>query len=370
MSKAFDTVTRAELLEELEKILDRDELHIIYLLIGSMKLQVKYETNAGRLFDTNVGVPQGDSLSPTLFTLYLAFALQYTETTASPPQDHDYVQRDKPISKPYTNIIPQHLTDHTYTNFDLGVTIDLQYADDTGWVSTDSNATNYIKNTLPAKLKKANLNINEDKTEEYEVTRKGSEEWKKCKYLGSLLDTEEDIKRRKCLAMDAFSHYTHSLTSNKIDLKTRMRLFNAYITSIFLYNSELWTLTKKLENTVDVFQRRLYRKILKIRWPHVIRNTDLYERVEEKPWSDKIRTRRLLWMGHIQRLPADTPARLAVAERLRPARRPQGGQKSYWVSLVNKDLSSMHLSPFGSTASFSESGNRKIWRSRILNEQA
>ena len=115
--------------------------------------------------------------------------------------------------------------------------------------------------------------------------------------------------------MDAFSHYTHSLTSNKIDLKTRMRLFNAYITSIFLYNSELWTLTKKLENTVDVFQRRLYRKILKIRWPHVIRNTDLYERVEEKPWSDKIRTRRLLWMGHIQRLPADTPARLAVAAR-------------------------------------------------------
>ncbi len=28
-----------------------------------------------------------------------------------------------------------------------------------------------------------------------------------------------------------------------------------------MYNSELWTLTKKLENTVDIFQRLLKRKI-------------------------------------------------------------------------------------------------------------
>ena len=41
--------------------------------------------------------------------------------------------------------------------------------------------------------------INASKTEEYEIIRKGNEKWKKCKLLGSLLDTEKDIHRRKLL---------------------------------------------------------------------------------------------------------------------------------------------------------------------------
>ena len=38
----------------------------------------------------------------------------------------------------------------------------------------------------------------------------------------------------------AFKTYEYVLTSN-IDLITRMRIFRAYVTSVFLYNSELWT---------------------------------------------------------------------------------------------------------------------------------
>ena len=48
--------------------------------------------------------------------------------------------------------------------------------------------------------------------------------------------------------------------TNKISLSTRIRAFNAYVTSIFLYNSELWTLTKNKENKIDTFQRNLLRK--------------------------------------------------------------------------------------------------------------
>ena len=33
--------------------------------------------------------------------------------------------------------------------------------------------------------------------EEYEIKRGGEEERKKCKYLGSLIDTEEDLKEGK-----------------------------------------------------------------------------------------------------------------------------------------------------------------------------
>ena len=39
------------------------------------------------------------------------------------------------------------------------------------------------------------LHVNESKTERYHIQRGGEDAWKKCKYLGSLRDTEEDIKR-------------------------------------------------------------------------------------------------------------------------------------------------------------------------------
>ena len=44
--------------------------------------------------------------------------------------------------------------------------------------------------------------INKGKIEQYLINR-GTDEWRKCKYLGSMLDTNEDIKQRKVLAINA-----------------------------------------------------------------------------------------------------------------------------------------------------------------------
>ena len=47
------------------------------------------------------------------------------------------------------------------------------------------------------KLEDRNLQINESKMEKCYIEQKGNEAWKECKILGSLLDTEKDINRRK-----------------------------------------------------------------------------------------------------------------------------------------------------------------------------
>ncbi len=47
--------------------------------------------------------------------------------------------------------------------------------------------------------KKLYIHVDIEKTEEYNVRKKGAEEWKKCKYPGSHFDTETDINRRKGL---------------------------------------------------------------------------------------------------------------------------------------------------------------------------
>ena len=70
MSKAFDTVRRNDLIEIIEPILDKDELHLIKILIEDVTLQVKIgkTTVTGEEITTNIGVPQGDCLSPILLS--------------------------------------------------------------------------------------------------------------------------------------------------------------------------------------------------------------------------------------------------------------------------------------------------------------
>ena len=95
MSKAFDTVDKGKLFKILKEILNDDELHLMKVLIQDVKLQVRIGNQSGDTFNTNIGVPQGDCLSPVLFTLYLANALEEIkrEGTELPKrlQDHDYI---------------------------------------------------------------------------------------------------------------------------------------------------------------------------------------------------------------------------------------------------------------------------------------
>ena len=122
--------------------------------------------------------------------------------------------------------------------------IDQKYADDITLATTAKQRITYsIKETTPSTLAKRYLVINESKTEEYEIIRQGKEKWKKCKLLGSLPDMEKDT-HRQILAIDAFKTLNTIFDSRKISNSVKIRTFNVYVASVFLYNSELWILTK------------------------------------------------------------------------------------------------------------------------------
>ncbi len=124
------------------------------------------------------------------------------------------------------------------------------------------------KKKTSKQLKKRNLQINEEKTKNYPVRREGNEKWKTCKLVGSILDTEKDMNRRKTLALCAHIKLKYIPESKKNTIKIKVKVFNAFVRSIFMYNSELRTLTKKLENTVNIFQRLLLRRIINVKWPN------------------------------------------------------------------------------------------------------
>ena len=85
-----------------------------------------------------------------------------------------------------TTITAQNITDYI---------IDQQYADDIGFINNNKNIiSKAIKNIAPI-LKEKNINYKRNKNNTaYNEQNTHTNDWKKCIYLGTLLDTETDIE--------------------------------------------------------------------------------------------------------------------------------------------------------------------------------
>ena len=125
MSKAFDTVDRKKLFEELDDILEDDELHLLSKITNQPELKVKLRDTVGESFKTNTGIMQGDCLSAVLFVLYLAKCLRLPTKTKM-----------------------------------KGFCIKPKYADDLTFIGTSKIEIDEIEAKIPVQLRKYNLEIN------------------------------------------------------------------------------------------------------------------------------------------------------------------------------------------------------------------
>ena len=201
MSKAFDSINRALLINDLQSVIDPDELHLIKILLN-VQLAVKCGKAQSKYFETDIGAPQGDCASANEFTFYLAKSLTERNNTIQ-HIEHSYFSNH---IKKQNIIISQEHTEHSYTIPTLvnHIDIDHEYADDISKITSNYSSIQYLKYHLPQQLQKRDLTINKTKTEEYIITQKKKCDngWRSCKLLGSLLNTENDIKRGKGFAIN------------------------------------------------------------------------------------------------------------------------------------------------------------------------
>ena len=187
-------------------------------------LEPRLSTGECHAFATSIGTPQGDSLSPVLFTVYLEAAL-----------------RD----------LRSHLPTRPQT--DANLPLDVEYADDTDFISTSRLFLDDIERIAPACLAEWSLTINASKTERFSVCRHADrvdEEWRMTRKLGSLLGEAEDVARRKQLANVAFRKLsTVWFRRSRISLPLRLRLYESFVVPVLIYNMGTW-------GTVIGMQRR------------------------------------------------------------------------------------------------------------------
>ncbi|GFR95291.1 endonuclease-reverse transcriptase [Elysia marginata] len=298
MSAAFDTINRSQILDILKAIIKEDELRIVRFLLSNTEINTKINGSSKAMpFMSNVGTPQGDSRSPVLFTIYLENALREIRTTLPEPNSS------------YGREIPSEIA----------------YADDIDLIGHDYANIAKIQETL----EKYQLKVNTDKTE-FTLLSKNEEDWKKVKKVGSLIDDNEDIERRKQLSSTALSRLNNLwLKDNKIKTATKIHLYKSLVKSILLYNCSTWALTHTEEEKLNAFHRKQLKKILNIKFPVKITNKSLYKNCQEKPLSLQILESRWKLFGHILRRHRDIPANKQLVHIFHSMwQKPQGKTKN------------------------------------------
>ena len=75
------------------------------------------------------------------------------------------------------------------------ININPKYADYISFIRSDEGKIHEVERFIPPMLNKNNLEINKSKIEK----KRNGELWKKCKYVGSRIDTKTDILQRKIM---------------------------------------------------------------------------------------------------------------------------------------------------------------------------
>ena len=107
------------------------------------------------------------------------------------------------------------------------------------------------------------------------------------------------------------------------------------------YGAEAWTLKKKEEQTVLIFERKVFRRIY---GPE-------YENGERKSWTNReldemskgesivkwIKGQKISWLGHLERMQEDRMPKKIFTQKLEWTRR-RGRPRKRWKEKVERDL--------------------------------
>ena len=122
---------------------------------------------------------------------------------------------------------------------------------------------------------------------------RGKEEWRKSKFLGFKLGTKEDIQHRMCLACVSFNKFKKIWNAKKhIDMNTKLKIYDATVIPVFLYNSCTWASTKSDMEKLDRLHRKHLKQIMNLKWPKKIRNERLYHLANVGKVSDRVKLAR------------------------------------------------------------------------------
>ena len=211
-------------------------ISIVQSIYQGMFCRVVHSGQISESFEVKTGVRQGCLLSPFLFLLVI-----------------DWIM--KSVTSNRNNGIQWTLL----TQLD-----DLDFADDLALLSHNKKQMQNKTDLLKVVSEKTGLKINKGKTEVMKIN---------TSVTTPITVVGEHVKDQG---------------STEISTGTKLIIFNSNVRSVLLYGCETWRTTKALHQKIQCFVNTCLRRILGIRWPNRISNTDLWERAGQEPLAKQI----------------------------------------------------------------------------------
>ena len=324
--QAYDSVDRVKLLNGLDELgIPTKLIRLIKATMDKSASKVRVGKEATDIFQTQSGLRQGDGLAPVLFNLSLELVIRKLK-----------IVTNSTLLTKSTQLVA--------------------YADDINIIARTEPDARQIFLELDNAAREMGLSINENKTKYMITTRKNRptrqnktfgdfniENVTDFTYLGASLSNTNDegreIQTRIMAANRTYFSLTPILTNRKVHRLSKIRLYKTTIRPVLSFGCETWTLTKKLEETIDIFERKILRRIYgptqdangwRIRYNH-----ELYSLYDDIRASDYIKYLKLQWAGHVNRMNDERIPKKTFVGRA-SGQRPVGKPRRRWADSVDE----------------------------------
>lgn len=370
--KAFDSVDRAAMLDILGKY--GVPAHLIRL-IGMLHTNVRVKLTVGGVevvFDSTVGVKQGDNMAPVLFLFVIQAAMETLEPILEehglPPlrfctaPDSVLTGRNVRADGDCFDLRSGLYADDAGTAFltraDLecgarllkshllrfGLVMHCGRADDEGNVVATSKTEAMFfpaAGTTPTDDDLAPLRVDDH----YGIVTFTH----RFRYLGSVLTSsltdDEEVARRIAAAGAQFGMLTRSVFrvdfgNRPLPLRSKGRLYYSLVLQILLYGCESWLLTTALKDKLKAFHHRCVRSMCGVSRRDVrddaCGHRTLYARLNVPCVLRLISNRKLRWAGHVARMGMSRLPRKLLTSWVKDHPRPRGRALTYWHDLTRE----------------------------------
>jgi hypothetical protein len=122
---------------------------------------------------------------------------------------------------------------------------------------------------------------------------------------------------------------------------TKIRLYKKLIRPVGTYGAETWTMTKKEEEGLFIFERKIFRRIFGPKYEDGERKSRTNRELEELSKGGIIvklkKRQRLSWLGHLKRMEEDKIPKKMFTQELEGTRR-RGRPRKGWRGEVERGL--------------------------------
>ena len=149
---------------------------------------------------------------------------------------------------------------------------------------------------------------------------------------------------------------------------TKIILYKALIRPVVSYGAEAWTLTKKEEQAVLIFERKIFRRICGPKYENGEWKSRTNRELEEMSKGENIvkwiKGQSVRWLGHLERMEEDRMPKKIFTQELEGTRR-RGRPRKRWKEEVERDLQVMEVRRWRELVA-----DRKKWKDIVRQAKA